>query len=577
MDTRYTFYKAGFLAAVSLAVLGATITPAAAQLDAQVGQADVGRASERFREQMNMPGASPNIEVRQMELIGAPAGADQIYFTLGGIRIEGNNVYSETELRSLYEEKIGQKITLADFYGIANTLTMKYRNDGYILTQVVVPPQTIESGTPRLQVVEGYIDNVSIRAEQESGIALNTIQSYAAQINDGGALNIKEMERQLLLINDLPGVSARTIISPSTTTPGAADMLIIIERDSFDALVTADNFGSRFLGQWTLGTAASFNSLLGMNETISGQFAYAPGDGYELLYGGIGYEQPIGPWGSRVGALVSKTNTEPGYTLDQFDVRGKADLYSLYVSHPFIRTRNENLKGRLAFDWRDVTTSNNIEAERREDQIRALRAQMQYDFLDTLLGVAVNRVDLELSQGLGILGASDEGDANLSRPDGDPQFSKAELELQRLQRVTGAVNVQLTARGQLSDGPLLSSEEFGVGGISSGRGYDPSEIVGDEGISGSLEVQWNNPFQPDGQIVQKYQLYTFFDIGRVWNDDATTNDEERESLAATGAGLRMNFTHDMQAGVGVAFPLTRRVESEDDKDPRFYLNVSKQF
>src|SRR5690606_28306281 len=109
-----------------------------------------------------------------------------------------------------------------------------------------------------------------------------------------------------------------------------------------------------------------------------------------------------------------------------------------------IRTRNENLKGRLAFDWRDVTTSNNIEPDRREDQIRALRAQMQYDFLDTLLGVAVNRVDLELSQGLDILGASDEGDANLSRPDGDPQFSKAELELQRLQRLTGAVNVQLT-------------------------------------------------------------------------------------------------------------------------------------
>lgn len=561
---------------VSAVALCLGISPASAQLEQQTGVADPGRISEDMRDQISMPQVGPDIQVKEMELIGAPEGSEKITFRFGGLNLEGNDVYSSSDLASIYQDRIGETITLADLYSIANQITLKYRNDGYILTQVVVPPQTIDSGIVRLQVVEGYIDQVLIQAESESASELKTIEGYAGQIANGGALNIKSMERELLLINDLPGVKARAIISPSQTTAGAADMLIIVTRKPFDALLTADNFGSRFLGQWTLGAVATANSLLNQNEALSAQVAYAPGSGYELLYGAVSYEQPVGKYGTRVGGLVSATDTDPGFQLRQFDVRGHANLYSINVTHPFIRSRNTNLTGRLLFDWRDVRSSNNVELTRK-DHIRAARAGLKYDFLDMLLGVAVNSIDLQISQGLNIMGASDEGDANMTRDDGDPQFTKAELHIQRLQRVTNSVNVQLSAKGQISSDALLSSEEFGVGGIYSGRGYDPSEIVGDDGVSSQLEVQWNNPFSAPTGAIEKYQLYSFFDIGRVWNDDPTTADDKRESLASTGLGARVNFTNDIQAGVGVAFPLTRRIEAENDRDPRFYLNASKKF
>ena len=97
-------------------------------------------------------------------------------------------------------------------------------------------------------------------------------------------------------------------------------------------------------------------------------------------------------------------------------------------------------------------------------------------------------------------------------------------EAQRLQRVTSNVNLQLTARGQLANDALLASEEFGVGGINSGRGYDPSEIVGDDGISGSVEVQWNEPYPVS--YLEDYQLFGFYDIGKVWNTDVATGADE---------------------------------------------------
>jgi len=552
-------------------------TAVRAQLDQQTGIADPGRAGESIRERSLMPQASPDIEVKQMALIGAPDGADRITFKFGGLRIEGNDIYSEETLSTIYGDKIGETITLADLYGIANEIAMKYRNDGYILTQVVIPPQTIESGLPRVQVVEGYIDQVSIQAPNESAREVGLIESYAGKINTGGALNIREMERNLLLINDLPGVTARAIISPSPTTAGAADMLIVVERDAFDAILSLDNYGSRYLGQWTLGAAATLNSIFNNNEALSAQAAYAPGTGYELLYGAVSYEQPIGAYGTRVGGLVSVTDTDPGFDLEQFDVRGHANLYSIYATHPIIRSRNTNLNTRLAFDWRDVKSSNNIEVTRK-DHIRALRAGVDFDFLDTLLGVAVNSMGFQISQGLDIMGASDEDDANMTRPQGDPQFTKAELTIQRLQRITNSVNVKLSGKGQLASDALLSSEEFGVGGIYSGRGYDPSEIVGDDGIAGQVELQWNNPFvAPDGKVVEKFQLYSFLDAGKVWNQDATTSADKKDSLVSTGVGVRVDFSYDFHADVGVAFPLTRRIQTENDVDPRYYMSVSKKF
>lgn len=552
-------------------------TPALAQLEQQTGVADPARAGDQLREQLTMPQVSPDIEIKSMALIGAPEGAENVTFNFGGLDVEGNNIYAAEELAPLYRDKIGTAITLADLYSIANQITLKYRNDGYVLTQVVVPPQTIESGIARLQVVEGYIQNITVQNnEGEPQSAINTIEAYADQIKNEKALNIKDMERQLLLINDLPGMKARAIISPSAT-PGAADMLIILSRKPYDAILTADNFGSRYLGQWVFGAAGTLNSVAGQNEAISGQFAYAPGSGHELLYGGLSYEQPIWTQGTKLSLLTSITDTDPGFDLAQFDVRGRAYQHSIKVTHPVIRSRSTNLNARFAFDWDDVMSRNDIE-EKRRDHIRSLRAGVQYDFLDTLLGVAVNNMDLELSQGIDVFDASEEGDANLTRADGDPEYTKVTLAVQRLQRVTEDVNVQVTGRGQISNGPLLSSEEFAVGGILSGRGYDPSEIVGDEGVSGNVEAQWNNPFvEPDGQVVKKYQLYTFYDIGKVWNDDATTSDDESESLASAGAGVRLDLTNDFQAGLAVAFPLTRRVESEDNRDERVYFNISKKF
>lgn len=540
-----------------------------AQLEQQTGIADPGRIEDQLSERLQVPQRGPSVSVKEMSLVEAPEGAENIKLNFGGVNLSGQSVYSEQELYSLYDDMLGQEVSLADVYALANRMTLKYRNDGYVLTQVVIPPQTIEDGIIDFQVVEGFIDNVIIQEADLTANELKLIQDYATHIATGGAVNIADLERNLLLINDLPGLSARTVISPSQTTLGAADILIIPQRDPYEAVVGVNNHGSRFLGPWQLTGVGIFNSALGLNERIITQAVVAPDAGIELAFGSLTYEQPIGPYGTTFSVNGSITDTDPGFTLDQFDVKGKSRSISLTAKHPIVRSRDLNLYARGLFDFRNVDSQNNIELTRK-DRIRALRAGMQADFLDHIFGVAVNSIDLEVSRGLNVLGASEENDANMTRAAGDPQFTKANIRVQRLQRLTSSFNLVLEGRGQLSNNPLLSSEEFGLGGINTVRGYDPSEVVGDDGIAGKVELQWNSQSR-------ETQIFGFLDSGTVWNQDATNSGDKRTSLTSIGVGVRVDLPMDANAEFVMAVPLHRDIDTQGERDPQFFLSVSKNF
>ena len=579
MDTYVTKHKIQrsiFGLALATAMLAGVSSTALAQLSADQQNAAQSTASpSRIQDQLLdrdvLKPSGPPVKVRDLVLQDMPANAENIKFTLNQIIFDGVGVYNESDVRPLYADKLGTKVSLAEVYGIASAMTNKYRNDGYILTQVIIPPQTIEGGSVTLQAVEGFVDQIRVTGnDQESALA--TIRDYANRVRGDGPLNVENLEKFLLIINDLPGVSARSVLSPSRSQTGGSDLQIIVERDPYEAFLGVDNYGSRYLGPIQFTAAGSLNSHFGNNERITAQFVTAPHNA-ELYFGSVSYEQPVGTYGTTITGLYSHSNTEPGFDLDQFDVNGKSDFASVTVEHPFIRSRARSLYGHVLFDWRDVQSRNNLEPT-REDRIRAVRVGGRFEFLDSLFRAGINNIGVEVAQGLDIFGASSENDIRLSRPAGDPEFTKATVSAQRLQRITSSVNMLFSGRAQLSNGAQLSSEEFGVGGINSGRGFDPSEIVGDDGFSTTVELQWNQPYSVS--YLEDYQLFGFYDFGKVWNDDATISDDD-ESLASAGFGIRADLLNNFKGGLAVAFPLTRDVQTQRDEDPKVYFNLNRSF
>lgn len=542
------------------------------------GPSDVSRIGGESTKTFNTQKPQPKLSVTGNAPFTAPKGAEKIMFVLKGVTFEGASAYTPTQLQALYADKIGKKISLADVYALAANLTAKYRSEGYILTQVVVPPQTISEGNIRLQIVEGQLDQIRIEGSGAQGSNADIIKLYVAELKSKGSLNNKNLEKTLLLINDLPGVTARSVLSPSKSKSGASDLSINVERKKMDGTVAVNNNGSRFLGRWQMQGGFGLNSLFNHNERIEGQFAYAPsgqGVDYELGYGEMRGSLPVGRFGTKIEANAGISNTQPGHTLEQFDVFGKSRFGGVKVTQPWIRSRELNVSTSAGLDVKSSKTTSNIDIA-RQDNITALRVASHADFVDTLFSAAVTSANLEVARGVSWFGASNKGNTDLSRPAGDPHFTKMTADVTRLERLANSLALQATIKGQLSNGAQLSSEEFGVGGANAiGRGYDPSELVGDDGLAGSLELQWTTPYQVSW--LNTYTTYAFYDVGRVWNDDATSPSLREQSLASIGLGIRTDITEATHAGFMVAKPLTRNVSSEGNDSSRMYLNVSHDF
>lgn len=505
--------------------------------------------------------------------VAAPAGSEKVKFVLKSVKIEGMTAYSEAEAEALYRDRIGTTISLADVYAMAQSLTVKYRNEGYILTQVVVPDQTIAGGNIRLRVVEGYVDRVIIQGATRDKRAF--LQGYADKIRAERPLNSQKLERYVLLMNDLAGVSARAVLSPSGTHVGASDITIMIDdTKTYDLFGQIDNRGTRYLGPLQMNIGTRLNNVAGFNEGINLQAVTAFSDlnDREMDYFGFSWGQPLNHEGTKLSIGASVTSTDPGYVLSANDVEGLAKNINVELSHPFIRTRNENLFGALKFNYLNSTRKDNLGLGDTTDHLRVLRAAGTYQLTDRWVGI--NTANLELSKGLGILGASDKGDANMTRTGGDPEFVKATLELSRLQRLSSVFDVFVSAAGQKSNDTLLASEEFGVGGINYGSAYDSSEITGEEGVAGRVELRANNPFT---MPVELFQLYGFYDIGKVWDPDNALPEERIRSLSSTGAGFRANMNENFAGTFEAALPLTRDVGTEGDRNMRFFGSVTARF
>ncbi len=482
-----------------------------------------------------------------------PAALRAVRVTLHTVVLENTTVFSVDDISALTAPYLGREITGTEIFELAQSLTAHYRNAGYILTRVVVPPQTLGAdGRLVLQVIEGYI--ASVRVEGDARV-LDTLFTLAQKIKDSRPLRAQDLERYLLLANDLPGVRLRSILSPSQTV-GAVDLTLVATVQDSEGFASVDNYGSRYLGanQATLGFTA--NQLFGVNDQLR-YIGVGSGDS-RMSYHQLGYTQVVNDEGLRLGMSVSQARTQPGDILRPFDVRGRSDTVSFTLAYPWVRTRNRSLFARLSWDSSDIDTDI-LGSRTTEDRIRALRGGLGWQWFDAWDGQ--NTLDLDASQGVGGTSASDP---LKSRVGADGMFTKLTLDVARFQPLGGRWGVAMGLAGQWTDNkPLLASEQFALGGRRFGRAYEAAELVGDRGLA--LRVEPRYALASGSSWLQATHLLAFYDIGEVTKvGPQTAGTLASQSLASAGIGARLYMARQVTAQVEAAWPLTRPLASAPD-------------
>ena len=531
-------------------------------------QAAPQRFEERFKKQ-EFP-QSQRVPVKPDSLKPVfPAAMRKVNFLLQRMVIKGSTIYGKRKFSRLFRKYLHRRINLEEIYIIAQQITNMYRNEGYILSKAVVPPQKIEDGAVQINVIEGFVDRVVVQGQVRGPRRL--LSEYRKGILRSRPLKARDLERYLLLVDDLPGVSVKSVLTPSKDKPGATNMTLILSNKAYEGSLGLDNRGTKFNGPIQINAGLSGNALFKNYERIGLQ-GVVTSDTDELQFFSGFYEQPISSEGTKLFFSASFSDSKPGSALKDFEVAGESKTFALKITHPFIRSRAENLTGSLSYTHRNSSTDI-LGTLDSEDRLRIVNLGLSYDFVDEYRGV--NQVSFNLSKGFDIFDSTKTGSENLTRNEGHSDFTKFSGQALRLQQLAPSWMLLGAFSWQYSFAKLLSSEEFGVGGSQFGRAYDSSEITGDQGAAFKLELQ--KAFQPKKKYLRDVQAYTYFDYGVVWNRIPISTGSTVQDLNSLGAGIRFNVTDTISGYLEWDKPLNQEVSAEGNKDGRFFFSLSARF
>ena len=515
----------GFLAV--LGALSCALAPlsAQAQLSTQQLPGSIGRLPQAATTPNDPAMVTPTISVDLAAGLQPPAGQENEQVDVADLRIEGMTLYRREDFPSL-NALAGKTVALGALYQAANEITRRYAQDGYVLSLAYVPDQSIGDGVFRIAVIEGRVERVSI--EGVSGTMAQTVARLARRAITGAPANVAEMERALLLINDLPGVRATGLLRPVSVGASAMSELVVqVRHKPFSVGFSIDNRGTRYVGPLQGLTDVTAASALGYGESIRVVGLASPTTKRQR-YIGMDASVPIGGDGLRFETSVNRSLSVPGNELAQFNVDSDTVSIESALAYPIIRATGFSLT--LSGGFRAVDSRSKVDrALNYEDRLRALRFAASFEENGWLEGVT--RGAFRYTQNVSAFNASGGADRT-SRLNMDVGAGFASMEVGRLQPLGGGFDIWAQGEAQRAFGVLSSFDEYAVGGSRFGRAFDASELTGKHGWAGSVELRYS--LAELALPSDRAQIYVFSDTGSVWNT------ARRSTLSSGGAGIRLD-------------------------------------
>lgn len=539
--------------------------PTAAQQAAQPG-VDVRQLERRFEDQdaAQAPEGGRSIAVPRVNRSEAKADSTPM-FVLRGISLSGAQAIAPGQLAPAWQALVGKKVSQADLAAIATGIGDIYRAAGFHLSRAIVPPQDIDGGRVRIQVIEGAFADIELKGE---GAEQFGVRALLGPVVAEQPARLVTLERQLMLVNTRPGVRITdTQIEEIGEASGRFRLTVSVRTWHVYVFTGLDNLGSSSVGPWQSYATAAYNSMIAPGDTLALNLSTTPGDPRQLRLARLSYDAPIGIDGLRIGASGLYSEVWPGDRRRLFADNTKTEAFELRASIIPLQSQKSTLTLTLAAGFSNVS-ERDVFGPIYNDAIRTLSLNADYRLQDNFGGT--NYLTVNWRQGLDVLGASDKTDPWVSVWGASPKFSALNFWFTRYQTINDNFSVKLASAGQIASGPMYLSQQFYLGGLAFGRGYGAAEISGDNGVAGSLELRF------DHKLSYKYwtgfQLYSFVDSGLVWWDGWRPSDST--ALTSAGGGVRLFLGPDLQADLGVAVPLGYRAPDNRARDPRFLFTLS---
>jgi hemolysin activation/secretion protein len=381
--------------------------------------------------------------------------------------IVGSTVFSQEELAAAVADFTKKPISLAEIFQARSRITDLYVQKGYITSGAYIPPQTIQSGVVKIQIVEGSLEDIQVTGTRR--LNSNYVRSRLA-IATKPPLNRERLLEALQLLQLNPLIQNLSAELSAGSRPGASVLQVDVrEAKTFNAQIALDNGRSPSVGSFRRRLQINQANLLGFGDGFN--FAYTNTDGSNAF--DVGY---IFPLNARNGTVSFNFGTTSSNVIEEpfniLDIESSSRYYEITYRQPIIQTPNQEFALGLTASRRESEASYIEDVripfpslgadEEGKTRISAIRFFQEWTNRNSREVIALRS---QFNLGIDVLNPT----INEDLP--DSRFFSWQGQAQWARLLAPETLLLLRANTQLASRSLLPLEQLGLGGIDTIRGY----------------------------------------------------------------------------------------------------------
>ncbi|AWH87812.1 ShlB/FhaC/HecB family hemolysin secretion/activation protein [Limnobaculum parvum] len=473
---------------------------------------------------------------------------EQSCFSIQQVTLSGSDYLTNwLLLQRVADQAKGQCIGGQGINLLMSAIQNRLVDRGYITSRVLAPPQDLNSGELKLQILEGNVSHIRFTPESDSYIqSFNTLP-----VSEGDLLNLRDIEQGIENLRRVPTAQADINMLPGHE-PGETDLAISWKQSRHWRLgASLDDSGTTSTGRYQGGLTLYVDNPLSLNDTF-----YISG-GHDLQWKNdrgshnytANYSVPYGYWGLNVTTSAYSYNQKVAGLIENYDYSGDSNNLTFGLSR--LLHRDASQKTTLTYDvlmksTRNYVNDTEVEVQRRNTSAWRLGLQHRHYIYAATLDAGVS-----YQQGTRWFGAQPAPE----------EYSGLATALSKITQLSANLDVpfslfeqKFSFRSQYqrqlpSSTPLTSQDRFSIGGRYTVRGYDGElSLSADRGWFTRNELAWQTP-------MPSQELYVGLDYGEVGGGGSEYL--LGKHLAGAALGLRghvLNTSYDLFAGIPTSKP-----------------------
>ena len=464
-----------------------------------------------------------------------PSGGPTV--RLVGVEFTKSEFLTQADLDEILAKYLGKRVDFSQIQTLVQDVNDLYTHKGVITASAVLPPQTLDRGILKVQLVEGKLASVAMGGNKKVPDAF--VFDRIRLTRGDGTVDVPSAAADINNFNKIYNAQLRMALQPGVRF-GTTDLAFEITEPKTNQLsVFVDNQGVKSTGQDQTGAFYHRYSLLKPDDNLLAFWTVAKGS----LSGTLSYDLPISRLGTRMSMTYSGSsiNVTEGPT-EPLNIEGTSKSFSGALNHPMFISPEWAVFGVAGASYGISESTSN-----RTPLVDSATTKYSLGIDISYAGPTISAL---ISPQL-TFGASDDFLAPTTR---------------NVTLLTGSFNgtyqfdnsIALTANGawQHTNTQLLSGDMlFQIGGPSTVRGFPSAAASGDSGFFGQFEVHKSIGIDGMGNA---FDHYGFVDIGVTYSTFP-----EKVLLMSAGVGVKYPLNEQLTLEFDVGVPLVNAVANQD--------------